>query len=102
MSFTKVDEREKQAALEEEQARLKALKVLQVLPAVIQVPERHVVTVLVFHSLGKEAQGAFQEALLPHHRHISNLHQRRHHQHSTSHRPLLHTQLLQWVPVTPG
>lgn len=28
MSFTKVDEREKQAALEEEQARLKALKVL--------------------------------------------------------------------------
>lgn len=27
MSFTKVDEREKQAALEEEQARLKALKV---------------------------------------------------------------------------
>ena len=28
MSFTKVDEREKQAALEEEQARLKALKVI--------------------------------------------------------------------------
>lgn len=27
ISFTKVDEREKQAALEEEQARLKALKV---------------------------------------------------------------------------
>lgn len=30
MSFTKVDEREKQAALEEEQARLKALKVRDV------------------------------------------------------------------------
>lgn len=30
MSFTKVDEREKQAALEEEQARLKALKVTPV------------------------------------------------------------------------
>ena len=43
MSFTKVDEREKQAALEEEQARLKALKVL---PAVTKDTERDVVTVL--------------------------------------------------------
>lgn len=38
MSFTKVDEREKQAALEEEQARLKALKV----PPWFEEPHRNV------------------------------------------------------------
>lgn len=70
-------------------------------PAAIEDAECVVVTVFVFNYAGKEAQGALQEAFLLHHRHISNLYQRGHHQHSTSHRPLLYTQLLQWVLILP-
>lgn len=75
MSFTKVDEREKQAALEEEQARLKALKVALVFLHYTFTLSKHLCSVSVAcifvlnvptHS-GTEAQRALQEALLRYH-----------------------------------
>lgn len=102
MSFTKVDEREKQAALEEEQARLKALKVaLLVLSeeaADLKMPWYclYVWTSFIFHS-GTAAQRALQEALLRYHGHVADLYHRWSYQHHSSHRPLLYTQLLQRV-----
>lgn len=91
MSFTKVDEREKQAALEEEQARLKALKVVMLFEETLHaqcVCFCSVSVVRMFeldccHS-GAKAQGALQEALLRHYRHITGFHHRGHYQHSTS------------------
>lgn len=98
MSFTKVDEREKQAALEEEQARLKALKVTPVVrnrSSRLRRPSQLRPTCC-FPS-GAAAEGALQEALLLHHRYVAHLHHRGHYQHSTRHRSVLDAQLLQWV-----
>lgn len=98
MSFTKVDEREKQAALEEEQARLKALKVTPVVRSRGSYPPRpSLLERTCCFSPGTAAEGALQEALLLHHRHVAHLHHRGHYQHGTRHRSVLNAQLLQRV-----